>query len=78
MNIGAMKQAVEMGAYLEFVTAFTRQERTIKEYSEAIREIGPEHCIVSSDTCQGRGEEGHDAPRVAVAPTATSPKPPRD
>jgi hypothetical protein len=64
MSIEQMKQAVEMGAYLEFVTAFTRQEATIKEYSEAIREIGPEHCIVSSDKGQGRGEEGHDGPSV--------------
>ncbi len=62
MNMEQMKQAVEMGAYLEFVTAFTRQEATIKEYTETIREIGPEHCIVSSDKGQGRGEEGHDAP----------------
>jgi len=65
MNLEQMKQAVEMGAYLEFVTAFTREERTIKEYSEAIREIGPEHCIVSSDKGQGRGEEGHDGPSVS-------------
>lgn len=64
MSIEQMKQAVEMGAYLEFVTAFTRQEATIKEYVEAIREIGPEHCIVSSDKGQGRGEEGHDGPSV--------------
>jgi hypothetical protein len=65
MNMAQMKQAVEMGAYLEFVTAFTRQEATIKEYVEAIREIGPEHCIVSSDKGQGRGEEGHDGPAVS-------------
>jgi predicted metal-dependent phosphotriesterase family hydrolase len=65
MNMEQMKQAVEMGAYLEFVTAFTREERTIKEYSEAIREIGPEHCIVSSDKGQGRGEEGHEGPSVS-------------
>ncbi len=64
MSIEQMKQAVEMGAYLEFVTAFTRQEATIKEYVEAIREIGPEHCIVSSDKGQGRGDEGHDGPSV--------------
>lgn len=64
MSIEQMKQAVAMGAYLEFVTAFTRQERTIKQYVEAIREIGPEHCIVSSDKGQGRGEEGHDGPSV--------------
>jgi hypothetical protein len=65
MSVEQMKQAVEMGAYLEFVTAFTRQEATIKEYVEAIREIGPEHCIVSSDKGQGRGEEGHDGPSVS-------------
>jgi len=65
MNMEQMKMAVEMGAWLEFVTAFTRQEATIKEYSEAIREIGPEHCIVSSDKGQGRGEEGHDGPSVS-------------
>lgn len=65
MNMAQMKQAVAMGAWLEFVTAFTREEATIKEYVEAIREIGPEHCIISSDRGQGRGEEGHDA--VAVS-----------
>lgn len=65
MSIEQMKQAVEMGAYLEFVTAFTRQEATIREYVEAIREIGPEHCIVSSDKGQGRGDEGHDGPSVS-------------
>jgi hypothetical protein len=65
MSIEQMKEAVEMGAYLEFVTAFTRQEATIREYVEAIREIGPEHCIVSSDKGQGRGDEGHDGPAVS-------------
>jgi hypothetical protein len=65
MSIDQMKQAAEMGAYLEFVTAFTRQEATIREYVEAIREIGPEHCIVSSDKGQGRGEEGHEGPNVS-------------
>ena len=65
MSVGEMKQAVEMGAYLEFVTAFTRQETTIKEYVAAIREIGPEHCIVSSDKGQGRGDEGHEGLSVS-------------
>lgn len=65
MSIEQMRQAAELGAYLEFVTAFTRQEATIKEYVEAIREIGPEHCIVSSDKGQGRGDEGHDGPSVS-------------
>jgi hypothetical protein len=65
MSIEQMRQAADMGAYLEFVTAFTREERTIREYVEAIREIGAEHCIVSSDKGQGRGPEGHDGPNVS-------------
>jgi hypothetical protein len=65
MNLEQMQQAVDMGAYLEFVTSFTNQEATIREYVEAIRAIGPEYCIVSSDRGQGRGEEGHDAPAVS-------------
>ena len=64
VGLEQMREAAEMGAYLEFVTAFTREEKTIREYVEAIREIGPEHCIVSSDRGQGRGEEGHDGPIV--------------
>src|SRR5690606_15008442 len=60
-----MRRAVEMGAYLEFVSAFANDEATIQEYVEAIREIGPEYCIVSSDRGQGRGEEGHDSPAMS-------------
>jgi len=62
MSLEQMQEAVDMGAYLEFVTAFTRREEWIREYVDAIRAIGPEHCIVSSDKGQGRGPEGHDAP----------------
>jgi hypothetical protein len=62
MNIAQMQEAVKMGAYLEFVSAFTRNEKTTLEYVEAIRAIGPQYCIVSSDKGQGRGEEGHDGP----------------
>jgi 3,4-dihydroxy-2-butanone 4-phosphate synthase len=62
MNIAQMQQAVAMGAYLEFVTSFANQDETIHEYVDAIRAIGPAHCIVSSDRGQGRGEEGHDSP----------------
>jgi hypothetical protein len=65
MNMAQMQQAVAMGAYLEFVTSFTSQDETIREYVETIRAIGPEHCIVSSDRGQGRGEEGHDAPAAS-------------
>jgi hypothetical protein len=65
MNLVQMERAVAMGAYLEFVSGFTRTPETIAEHVEVIREIGPEHAIVSSDRGQGRGPEGHDS----IAPT---------
>lgn len=65
MSIAQMQQAVAMGAYLEFVSSFANEEETIDEYAEAIREIGAEHCIVSSDRGQGRGDEGHDSPAMS-------------
>ena len=61
MNMEQMQQAVAMGAYLEFVSSFADAEATIAEYVKVIREIGAEHCIVSSDRGQGRGDEGHDS-----------------
>ncbi|WP_428101999.1 DUF6282 family protein [Candidatus Rariloculus sp.] len=62
MSIEQMRQAADLGAYLEFVSGFTRQPETIREHVEAIREIGAEHCIVSSDRGQGVGPEGDEAP----------------
>jgi len=61
MNLEQMKRAVEMGAYLEFVSGFVRDERMVGETVEAMREVGPENCIVSSDRGQGRGPEGDEA-----------------
>lgn len=58
MNIEQMKRAVDMGAYLEFVSGFTRDETRTREAIEAIRAVGPEHCVVTSDRGQGRGPEG--------------------
>jgi hypothetical protein len=60
MNLEQMKRAVEMGAYLEFVSGFVRDERMVSETVEAMREVGPESCIVSSDRGQGRGPEGDE------------------
>src|SRR5262245_54097266 len=40
MSLEQMQKAVEMGAYLEFVTGFTRQEETIREHVEVIRASG--------------------------------------
>jgi len=65
MNLEQMKRAVEMGAYLEFVSGFVRTEEMTHATVEAMREVGVEWCIVSSDRGQGRGPEGHDS----IAPT---------
>ena len=65
MNLEQMKRAVAMGAYLEFVSGFVREETMTRETVEAIREVGIEWCIVSSDRGQGRGPEGRDS----IAPT---------
>ncbi len=61
MNLEEMKQAVEMGAYLEFVSGFVREEEMTSLTVEAMREVGVEWCIVSSDRGQGRGPEGRDS-----------------
>jgi len=60
MNLEQMQAAADMGAYLELVSSFTRAPAMIAEHVEAIREIGAEHFIVSSDRGQGAGPEGHD------------------
>jgi Family of unknown function (DUF6282) len=65
MNLEQMQKAVAMGAYLEFVSGFVRQQETIEEHAEVIRTIGPEHCIISSDRGQGRGPEGHEGPAMS-------------
>lgn len=55
MTIDQMKQAAGMGAYLEFVStgaAGMLKELEIADYVKAIRAVGPEHCILSSDLGQ--------------------------
>jgi hypothetical protein len=58
MSRDRMRRAVAMGAYLEVVSGFTRLPEMIEDRTSAIREIGPEHFIVSSDRGQGSGPEG--------------------
>jgi hypothetical protein len=62
MNLEQMKRAVDMGASLEFVSGFVRTEEMIHATVEAMREVGPENCIVTSDRGQGRGPEGDESP----------------
>ena len=55
MTIEQMKQAAAMGAYIEFVyhtLIGPKADLTIADYNRAIRAVGPEHCILSSDLGQ--------------------------
>jgi hypothetical protein len=53
MSLPQMEEAAKMGALIEFVYGPLFDKRfTSQEYAAAIRAIGPEHCIVSSDLAQ--------------------------
>ena len=55
MTIAQMQEAAQMGAYLEFVyngVIGSAKEFDLSDYAKAIREIGVEHCILSSDMGQ--------------------------
>lgn len=55
MTVPQMKEAASLGAYLEFVGAFiigSRAEFSAQEYFDAIRQIGADHIIISSDSGQ--------------------------
>ena len=55
MSIAQMKEAAGMGAWLEFVynaLIGPNKEFTSEDYAKAIREVGPAHCILSSDLGQ--------------------------
>jgi predicted metal-dependent phosphotriesterase family hydrolase len=60
MNLEQMKRAAAMGAYLEVVSGFTRLPEMIEDRTTKMREIGPEHFVLTSDRGQGRGPEGHE------------------
>lgn len=54
MPVDHMKQAAELGAYIEFVYSGLIENKgvTLADYVAAIRAVGPEHCILSSDLGQ--------------------------
>lgn len=58
MSVEGMKEAAELGAYIEFIYYSASPSRrggpphTMKEYGDAIKAIGPERCILSS--CGGQ------------------------
>jgi hypothetical protein len=52
MTIAQMQQAARDGAFLEFVYAATlgrNSELTVAKFAEAIRAVGPAHCIIATD-----------------------------
>jgi len=51
MSIPEMQEAAKLGAYLEFVWVRPDSDAA-RAYVKAIREIGPEHCVLSSDLGQ--------------------------
>jgi hypothetical protein len=55
MTVAQMKEAAAQGAWIEFVynaLIGPNKEFTFEDYAKAIREIGPSHCILSSDLGQ--------------------------
>lgn len=51
MSVPEMKEAAKMGAYLEFKWV-TPDSDAAKAYVKAIREVGPQFCVLSSDLGQ--------------------------
>jgi hypothetical protein len=55
MNIAQMKEAAQLGAYVEFVynaLIGPNKSLTMGDYAKAIREVGPRSCILASDLGQ--------------------------
>jgi hypothetical protein len=55
MNVAQMREAAREGAFLEFVyngLFGPNKSNDMREYAEAIRQVGPAHCILASDLGQ--------------------------
>jgi len=61
MNLAQMRDAAKSGGVIEFTgsaVAAADARARIDRYADAIRAVGPEHCILSSDL----GQEGNPLP----------------
>jgi hypothetical protein len=61
MSLAEMQEAASLGAYVEFVggsLVAADAEGRINRYADAIRQIGPEFCVLSSDL----GQQGNALP----------------
>jgi hypothetical protein len=57
MTIPQMQEAARMGAVIEFVYGATLERGatlTVEQYAGAMRAVGPQHCIMSTDLGGGR------------------------
>jgi predicted metal-dependent phosphotriesterase family hydrolase len=55
MSVAQMQQAAKVGAYIEFTyngTIGKNKEFSVADYAKAIRAVGVDHCILSSDMGQ--------------------------
>ncbi|HWL47247.1 MAG TPA: DUF6282 family protein [Sphingomonadaceae bacterium] len=69
MTLDQMKEAANLGAYIEFVAGFLiggRATFTVEQYRDAIRAIGSKHIILSSDG----GQVGRATPEGLLAMAA--------
>ena len=61
MDVPQMLEAARLGAFVEFAgstMANASAAERVDRFAEAIRTVGPEHCILSSDL----GQEGNPVP----------------
>jgi hypothetical protein len=57
MTVSQMQEAARMGAFIEFVYGATLERNatlTVEQYAQAMRAVGPDHCIMSTDLGGGR------------------------
>jgi hypothetical protein len=69
MTMAQMQEAAGLGAYIEFVAGFLIGQRatfTAQQYYDAIRALGPDHVILSSDG----GQTGRAPPDELIAMVA--------
>jgi hypothetical protein len=55
MSLEQMREAIDLGAYIEFVyngLIGPHKEFDLADYAAAIRDLGPEHCVLASDLGQ--------------------------
>src|SRR5262249_7926752 len=55
MSVGQMQEAAQLGAFIEFVgsnVTTANADGRLRRFADAIRRVGPEFCILSSDLGQ--------------------------